>query len=103
MESVEWVYASEELVEWVYASEESLGTFQGDSKWRKYQDQQSWEARELSWFAAAQQFSQDQTEVVRGDYQPDFFAVVFQASQPGAAGSSGFADMGETSFHAFAT
>ena len=34
-----------------------------------------------------------------GDYQPDFLAVVFQASQPGAAGSSGFADVGEAPFH----
>ena len=40
---------------------------------------------------------------MRGDGQPDFLAVVFQASQPCAAGSAGFADVGETPFDPFTT
>jgi hypothetical protein len=42
-------------------------------------------------------------KVVSGDYQPDFLAVVFQASQPCAAGSTRFADVGETPFDTLAT
>ena len=84
-----------ESVEWVGATEESRGTFQGGLTWQKHRDQQFREARELSWFATSQEFSQDQTWIVSGDYQPDLLAVVFQASQAGAAGSAGFADMGE--------
>jgi hypothetical protein len=41
-------------MEWVDAAEEPLGTFQGGLKWRKHRNQQSWEARELSGFAAAE-------------------------------------------------
>ena len=90
-----------ESVEWVHVTEESLGTFQGGLKWWKYRNQQSWEARELSGLAAAQQFSQDQPQVVSGDYQSDFLAAVFQASQPGAASSSCFADVGEAALDSF--
>ena len=86
MDSVAWVCAAEELLE-------------GGRLCPKQRKQESCKPCELSWFATSQQFSQNQTTVVSGDYQPDFLAVVFEASQPGAACSGGFADVGETSFH----
>ena len=65
---------------------------------RKQRKKQAEQARELSGFAAAQQFSQDQAQVVSGDSQVGLFAVVLQASQLGAAAAAGFADVGEAAF-----
>ena len=65
---------------------------------REQRSKQAEQARELSGFAAAQQLSQDQAQVVSGDSQVGLFAVVFQASQLCAATAAGFADVGEAAF-----
>ena len=84
----------EETVDCVCWADGSAESTDGILQSPERRKQQSWEPRELSWFAAAQQFSQNQTQVVSSDCQPDFLAVFFQASQPCAAGSAGFADVG---------